>query len=48
MEKEEFEKQLIELWEEYSKSKNWWYSEDTTFKAFMNWLEKGKPNDKRP
>jgi hypothetical protein len=40
----DFEKKLIELWEQYSKSRNWWNPEDVTFRAFIGWLQSGKPN----
>ena len=36
--------ELIKLYEEYKKSKTWWYKEDTTFTAFMEWVIKTHPD----
>lgn len=43
MKQEDLINGLMALWDEYTHSKNWWYSEDSTFSAFMHWLESDRP-----
>ena len=35
--------EIIKLYEEYKKSKTWWYPEDRSFSSFMEWVEKKHP-----
>lgn len=45
MKKEDLIVTLIELWEEYSQSKNWWEPRDVTFLAFVQWLSSDRPHE---